>query len=182
MGFPVYHTLAGMDAHACAHSPPLTNIIRLRAVQPCSQQAIIYQRLIRMPLQEQPLNTQVHPINVSSHPTSDLPLVAGHNGAGKTTAISVLTGMIPASGGSAYVGSHNIASEMAQIRKSLGVCPQFDILWPSITVREHLEIFAAIKGFAASERSPLAEAAAADVGAGPSTARVILSCRLPEAY
>ena len=89
---------------------------------------------------------------------------AGHNGAGKTTAISVLTGMIPASGGSAYVGGHSIASEMAQIRKSLGVCPQFDILWPSITVREHLEIFAAIKGFGAGDRGRLAEDAAADVG------------------
>ena len=73
--------------------------------------------------------------------------------------------MIPASGGAAYVGGHAIASEMAQIRKSLGVCPQFDILWPSITVREHLEIFAAIKGFSASMRGAVAEAAAADVGA-----------------
>ena len=73
--------------------------------------------------------------------------------------------MIKASGGAAYVGGHSIASEMAQIRKSLGVCPQFDILWPSITVREHLEIFAALKGFSASLRGAAAEAAAAGVGA-----------------
>jgi ABC-type multidrug transport system ATPase subunit len=30
-------------------------------------------------------------------------------------------------------------------RASLGVCPQFDVLWPSLTVREHLELFAAFR-------------------------------------
>jgi ABC-type multidrug transport system ATPase subunit len=36
---------------------------------------------------------------------------------------------------------------MPAIRGSLGVCPQFDVLWPQLSVREHLELFAAIKGY-----------------------------------
>ena len=33
----------------------------------------------------------------------------------------------------------------AQIREDLGVCPQHDILYPDLTVREHLSMFAAFK-------------------------------------
>ena len=31
--------------------------------------------------------------------------------------------------------------------KFLGYCPQEDALWPNLTVRQHLEVFAAVKGF-----------------------------------
>ncbi|KAL0339674.1 UNVERIFIED_CONTAM: ABC transporter A family member 1 [Sesamum radiatum] len=37
-------------------------------------------------------------------------------------------------------------SLLDEIRQSLGVCPQYDILFPELTVKEHLEIFANIKG------------------------------------
>lgn len=37
--------------------------------------------------------------------------------------------------------------DMAAIRASLGVCPQFDVLWPQLSVREHLELWAAIMGY-----------------------------------
>ena len=58
----------------------------------------------------------------------------------------------------------SIREHMDTIRQSLGVCPQFDILWPDITVREHLELYAAIKGFKRSEAASEAETAARDVG------------------
>lgn len=35
---------------------------------------------------------------------------------------------------------------MSNIRKSIGVCPQFDILWNVLTGEEHLQLFASIKG------------------------------------
>ena len=71
-------------------------------------------------------------------------VLLGPNGAGKTTTISMLTGLIEPSGGatSFFGAAHGAASA----RRSLGVCPQHDVLWPDLTVREHLEIFAAIKG------------------------------------
>ena len=37
-------------------------------------------------------------------------------------------------------------SQMPQVRQHLGVCPQHNILFESLTVREHLELYAAFKG------------------------------------
>eukprot|EP00887_Chlorella_sp_A99_P005937 scaffold29.g5937.t1 len=96
----------------------------------------------------------------------------GHNGAGKTTAIGVITGLLRPTAGDVYVSGLSVRSRMADIRASLGVCPQFDVLWPDITVRrgqllfgfEHLELAAALKGFPASERAAVAAAAAREVG------------------
>ena len=55
----------------------------------------------------------------------------GHNGAGKTTIISMLTGSITPTYGDALVNGHSIATEMGAIRSSLGICPQFDACGPS---------------------------------------------------
>ncbi|KAJ6747501.1 ATP-BINDING CASSETTE SUB-FAMILY A (ABC1) MEMBER 3B [Salix koriyanagi] len=70
----------------------------------------------------------------------------GHNGAGKSTTISMLVGLLPPTSGDALVFGKNITTDMDEIRNGLGVCPQNDILFPELTVREHLEIFAALKG------------------------------------
>uniref|UniRef100_A0A1D1XQT2 ABC transporter A family member 1 n=1 Tax=Anthurium amnicola TaxID=1678845 RepID=A0A1D1XQT2_9ARAE len=70
----------------------------------------------------------------------------GHNGAGKSTTISMLVGLLPPTSGDALVFGRSIRTEMDEIRKCLGVCPQTDILFPELTVKEHLEIFAALKG------------------------------------
>ncbi|XP_057718264.1 ABC transporter A family member 1 isoform X1 [Arachis stenosperma] len=70
----------------------------------------------------------------------------GHNGAGKSTTISMLVGLLPPTSGDALVFGKNIVSDIDEIRKVLGVCPQHDILFPELTVREHLEIFAILKG------------------------------------
>ena len=35
---------------------------------------------------------------------------------------------------------------MSSIRKILGYCPQHDILYDDLTVKEHLELFAIFKG------------------------------------
>ena len=71
----------------------------------------------------------------------------GHNGAGKTTTISILTGMVTATDYTrATVDDLDITREMDQIRKSVGLCPQFDVLFNDLTARQHLELFARIKG------------------------------------
>ncbi|CAL1171712.1 unnamed protein product, partial [Cladocopium goreaui] len=70
----------------------------------------------------------------------------GHNGAGKTTTINMLSGMLPVSSGDAIVYGKSIRRDMQQIRKFLGVCPQHDVIWSGLTVREHLEFFAQAKG------------------------------------
>ncbi|KAF6155278.1 hypothetical protein GIB67_019804 [Kingdonia uniflora] len=70
----------------------------------------------------------------------------GHNGAGKSTTISMLIGLLPPSSGDAVVFGKNIKTDMDEIRKGLGVCPQNDILFQELTVKEHMEIFAILKG------------------------------------
>ncbi|XP_057535190.1 ABC transporter A family member 1 isoform X2 [Amaranthus tricolor] len=70
----------------------------------------------------------------------------GHNGAGKSTTISMLVGLIPPTSGDALVFGRNILTDMNDIRKDLGVCPQSDILFPELSVKEHLEIFGVLKG------------------------------------
>jgi ABC-type multidrug transport system ATPase subunit len=54
----------------------------------------------------------------------------GPNGAGKTTLISIITGMLSTTEGNAFVGGHSILDSIDQVHLEMGVCPQFDILWP----------------------------------------------------
>ncbi|GMR40476.1 hypothetical protein PMAYCL1PPCAC_10671 [Pristionchus mayeri] len=70
----------------------------------------------------------------------------GHNGAGKSTTFSMLTGVIPPSKGTAYIESLDIRSSLPQIRRSVGLCPQYNILFNTLTVWEHLDFFSNLKG------------------------------------
>ncbi|KAM8773978.1 ABC-type organic anion transporter ABCA8-like [Rhynchonycteris naso] len=66
----------------------------------------------------------------------------GHNGAGKSTSIKMITGDTEPTSGKVLLkgSSESVPPEF------LGYCPQENALWPSLTVREHLEVFAAVKG------------------------------------
>ena len=77
----------------------------------------------------------------------------GPNGAGKTTTVNMLTGFIPPSRGNALVMGRTVAhpAGMSAVRRVMGVCPQFDTLWATLTAREHLQLFAAIKGVAKND-------------------------------
>eukprot|EP00760_Papus_ankaliazontas_P011935 PhM_4_TR15123/c0_g3_i1/m.22510 len=71
----------------------------------------------------------------------------GHNGAGKTTTMNMLTGLIPPTTyDTAEVNGLDIVDSIDQIRSSLGVCPQFDVLFGDLTAREHLELFSEMRG------------------------------------
>uniref|UniRef100_A0A3Q0S9J7 ATP binding cassette subfamily A member 3 n=1 Tax=Amphilophus citrinellus TaxID=61819 RepID=A0A3Q0S9J7_AMPCI len=74
-------------------------------------------------------------------------VLLGHNGAGKTTTLSMLTGLFPPTSGRAYINGYNICQDMALIRRSLGLCPQHDVLFDNLTVREHLLFYAQLKGY-----------------------------------
>jgi len=69
----------------------------------------------------------------------------GHNGAGKTTTMSILTGLFPPTSGSAHVDGKSILTDMEAIRESLGLCPQHNVLFDRLTVKEHLEFFINLK-------------------------------------
>nr|XP_018668972.1 ATP-binding cassette sub-family A member 3-like isoform X3 [Ciona intestinalis] len=78
-------------------------------------------------------------------------VLLGHNGAGKTTTMSMLTGFFPPTSGDAKIMGHSILDDMKGVRESLGLCPQFNILFDLLTVDEHLYFFARLKGIAKSE-------------------------------
>jgi ATP-binding cassette subfamily A (ABC1) protein 3 len=69
----------------------------------------------------------------------------GHNGAGKSTTISMLTGLYPPTKGTAYIYGKTITEDMDLVRMSMGVCPQHDVLYDELTVVEHLQLYAALK-------------------------------------
>jgi len=70
----------------------------------------------------------------------------GHNGAGKTTTLQMLSGMLPTTSGTATILGKDINTDMDSIRKSLGFCPQHDVLYATLTVREHLWFYGSLKG------------------------------------
>ena len=95
----------------------------------------------------------------------------GQNGAGKSTAISALTGLVTPDTGHALVYGLRLPEEMQRIQGMTGVCPQVragqwllcsrhihfflcrhmfwlqhDLLFDDLTVGEHLDLFGAIKG------------------------------------
>ena len=64
----------------------------------------------------------------------------GPNGAGKTTLISILAGLARASSGKVTVLGHDVVSDYAQARRSLGIVPQELVFDPFFSVREALRI------------------------------------------
>ncbi|XP_050926506.1 LOW QUALITY PROTEIN: glucosylceramide transporter ABCA12 [Lates calcarifer] len=83
-------------------------------------------------------------LNVSfyeGHVTSLL----GHNGAGKTTTMSLLTGLFAPSSGAIEVYGRDMQTNIDDVRKELGVCMQYDVLFDHMTTKEHLLLYGQIK-------------------------------------
>ncbi|CAE8643015.1 unnamed protein product [Polarella glacialis] len=70
----------------------------------------------------------------------------GVNGAGKTTAMRMITGDTDISHGDVLVGGASVQNERDRARRHLGYCPQFDALPEKLTVRETLALYARIRG------------------------------------
>ncbi|MEP7295174.1 MAG: ABC transporter ATP-binding protein [Burkholderiales bacterium] len=64
----------------------------------------------------------------------------GPNGAGKTTLISILAGLARASSGRVLVHGHDVVTDYAQARRSLGIVPQELVFDPFFSVREALRL------------------------------------------
>jgi ABC-type multidrug transport system ATPase subunit len=71
----------------------------------------------------------------------------GHNGAGKTSLIGMLTGMLEPTKGDAFVDGYSVRTQLSEVLQNTGFCPQFGGNWPSMTLREHLEMYAGLRGF-----------------------------------
>ena len=50
-------------------------------------------------------------------------------------------GFLEPTTGNAVIGGYDIRKNLSKVRENLGLCPQHDILFDVLTVREHLEFF-----------------------------------------
>lgn len=49
--------------------------------------------------------------------------------------------MIKPTSGIALINGHDIWADKSKIRSSLGLCPQYNLLFPEMTIKEHLIFF-----------------------------------------
>ena len=89
----------------------------------------------------------------------------GANGAGKTTSISMLTGLIAPDGGDATVDGVSIRSGMRTIRRALGVCPQLNTLFGEMTPVQHLQLYGSLRGLGGARLGASVDALLTQVGA-----------------
>ncbi len=106
-----------------------------------SPKAIVVTGLSR----QYPDKTAVDNISFSVNKGSIFSLL-GVNGAGKTTTIKMLCGLTRPTGGEAYVLSHNIHTELDEVKKLVNISPQDTSVASRLTVRENLEFIAGIYG------------------------------------
>ena len=71
----------------------------------------------------------------------------GVNGAGKTTAIKMLSCLTKPTSGDAIVGGYSITKEPEQVKRQIGVSPQETAVAPNLSVKENLELICGIHGF-----------------------------------
>ena len=71
----------------------------------------------------------------------------GVNGAGKTTAIKMLSCLTRPTAGDAAVGGRSIIREPEQVKRLIGVSPQETAVAPNLSVQENLELICGIHGF-----------------------------------
>ena len=90
--------------------------------------------------------TAVDGLNLEIAP-GELFSLLGVNGAGKTTAIKMLSCLTRPTGGDALVGGYSITREPEQVKRRIGVSPQETAVAPNLTVKENLALICGIHGF-----------------------------------
>ncbi len=77
--------------------------------------------------------------------------LVGRNGAGKSTTMRVLAGVLPASSGSVIVAGIDASRDPAGVRAAVGYCPDVGGLIPRATPWEHLQLAARLRGMSGWE-------------------------------
>ena len=69
----------------------------------------------------------------------------GRNGAGKSTTMRVLAGVIPPTGGRVRVAGHDLRTDTLAVKRVTGYCPDVGGLVPRATPWEHLQLAARLR-------------------------------------
>lgn len=75
----------------------------------------------------------------------------GPNAAGKTTTISMLTGVLTPTSGTARVGGYDILTQPFETKRMIGLVPQDIALYPTLSARANLNFFGSIYGLHGKE-------------------------------
>ncbi|KAJ3013234.1 hypothetical protein HKX48_005863 [Thoreauomyces humboldtii] len=97
----------------------------------------------------------------------------GQNGAGKTTLISILTGLYTPTRGTASIAGYDVTSQIDEIYKLIGVCPQFDLLWGELSVLDHVLFYARLKGVSSGDEDRVVKKILGDVKLGEFGKRLV---------
>ncbi len=81
----------------------------------------------------------------------------GANGAGKTTAIRMMCGLLKASSGSAKVAGYDINTESEMVKKNIGYMSQKFSLYPDLTVFENFRLYGGLYGLSNKEIKRIAQ-------------------------
>lgn len=90
-------------------------------------------------------------------PRGGILAVLGANGAGKTTLVNVLATLLPASGGTAAVNGHDLATNPAGVRASISLTGQYAAVDEELTGRENLVFFGRLAGLRSREAAARAD-------------------------
>jgi ABC-2 type transport system ATP-binding protein len=69
----------------------------------------------------------------------------GRNGAGKSTTMKVLAGVVPPTSGTVLVAGHDAATAAIEVKRAVGYCPDVGGLVPRATPWEHLQLSARLR-------------------------------------
>jgi len=136
------------DASELAQGPASTAISSSQDHEPVSSSLaprVIAHDLVKVYSKKKDDTPAVNHLDLTlyeSHITSLL----GHNGAGKSTTISMLTGLFRPTSGDATIFGHSITEDVSEARRSIGICPQQNVLFDSLTVMEHIYFYQRLKG------------------------------------
>ena len=69
----------------------------------------------------------------------------GHNGSGKTTIMEMICGLLSCDCGIIEIHKKNLFENLHELQSCIGYCPQEDMLFSDLTVREQLEFYAHVR-------------------------------------
>ncbi|OED35646.1 multidrug ABC transporter ATP-binding protein [Chromatiales bacterium (ex Bugula neritina AB1)] len=76
----------------------------------------------------------------------------GHNGAGKTTVMKMLTGFLEPDSGSVTIAGKSLATRLKEVQRELGYLPENLPVYPEMTIADYLDYAARLKGISSKEK------------------------------